>query len=80
MSDPVMDAYNERERKRLGAAAMPEPSEEEIAYAAHVLSEWLDDAAPLHEHRYRKPARAVLKYAAFAALEASKANLESPQP
>lgn len=69
MSDPVMDAWEERQRKRLGAEAMPDPSEEEVAYAAHILSEWLDDAAPLHEHRYRAPAKAVLKYAAFAATE-----------
>ena len=44
---------------------MPDPSEEEIAYAAHILSEWLDDAAPLHEHRYREPGKAVLKFAAY---------------
>lgn len=37
----------------------------EIAYAAHILSEWLDDAAPLHEHRYREPGKAVLKFAAY---------------
>lgn len=67
--DPVMAAYEERERKRLGAEKMPEPSEEDVAYAAHVLSEWLDDAAPLHERRYREPGRAVLKFAAFMAAE-----------
>lgn len=64
-TDPVMEAWEERQRKRLGAEAMPEPSEEDIAYAAHVLSEWLDDAAPLNERRYRGPATAVLKYAAY---------------
>jgi hypothetical protein len=28
---------------------------------AHVLSEWLDDEAPLHERRYRDPAEACFK-------------------
>jgi len=64
-NDPVMAAWEERNRKRLGAEAMPDPSEEDIAYGAHVLSEWLDNAAPLNEHRYRDPAKALLKYAAY---------------
>jgi hypothetical protein len=68
-NDPVMAAWEERQRKRFGAEAMPEPSEEDIAYAAHALSEWLDDAAPLNERRYRGPATAVLKYAAFSMKE-----------
>lgn len=50
---------------RLGAEKMPEPSPETIDRAAHILSEWLDDAAPLHERRYRNPARSVLKFAAY---------------
>lgn len=64
-NDPVMKAWNRRQELRLGAEAMPDPSEEEIAYGAHVLSEWLDDAAPLHERRYREPAKEVLKFAAY---------------
>lgn len=42
-----------------------EPSHEEIDNAAHILSEWLDDSAPMHERQYRAPARAVLKYAEY---------------
>lgn len=64
-----MEAYERRTRFRLGAEAMPDPSEEEIAYGAHVLSEWLDDAAPLNERRYREPAKAVLKFAAYVIAE-----------
>jgi len=63
--DPVTAAFNKRTAFRLGAEAMPDPTEEEIAYGAHVLSEWLDDAAPLNERRYREPAKAVLKFAAY---------------
>lgn len=48
-----------------GMSSMPDPTEEEIDRAAHILSEWLDDAAPMHERRYRDPAKSVLKYAAF---------------
>lgn len=77
-TDPVMDAYNRREQFRLGAEAMPDPSEEEIAYGAHVLSEWLDDAAPLYEHRYREPAKAVLKFAAY--MLAQKLMGDDPTP
>lgn len=47
--------------------AMPDPPETLIAAGAHILSEWLDDAAPLHERRYRSPAAAMLKFAAYAA-------------
>lgn len=66
-TDPVMDAFNRRTELRLASEKMPEPAEEAIAYGAHILSEWLDDAAPLHEDRYREPARAVLKFVAYLA-------------
>lgn len=55
-----------------GMNTMPEPAEEAVDRAAHILSEWLDDAAPLHEQRYREPAKAVLKFAAYFATRASK--------
>ena len=52
----------------LAAQALPDPSEAMIAHGAHILSEWLDDAAPLHERRYRDPAKAVLKFGALYAI------------
>jgi hypothetical protein len=36
-------------------------SEEWIAEGAHILSEMLDDEAPLHERRYRAPAEYFIK-------------------
>lgn len=36
-------------------------TEEMIAKGAHVLSEWLDDMAPLNERRYRDPAKACFE-------------------
>lgn len=36
-----------------------EPTEEMIAAGAHVLSEWLNDRAPIGEHIYREPAKAA---------------------
>lgn len=48
--------------------AMPEPSDLLAEKAAHILSEWLDDAAPLNERRYRQPARALLRFAALFAV------------
>lgn len=68
-TDPVMIAYNRRTAIREGAERMPEPDEEAIAQGAHILSEWLDDAAPMNERRYRAPARAMLKFAAYLASE-----------
>ncbi|MDY0984611.1 hypothetical protein SOM10_11965 [Microbacterium sp. CFBP9023] len=40
-----------------------EPSEAEVQAAAHALSEWLNDNAPIGEARYREPARAALRAA-----------------
>lgn len=38
-----------------------EPTEEMITAGAHANSEWLDDAAPLNERRYRDPAKSVYR-------------------
>lgn len=38
-----------------------EPTQDMLDAGQHVLSEWLDDEAPLRERRYRDPARAVWK-------------------
>jgi hypothetical protein len=38
-----------------------EPTKAMVDVGAHVLSEWLDDDAPLHERRYRDPAVAAYK-------------------
>lgn len=54
-SGQTVDAYN----------AMPEPDEDRLQYATHILSEWLNDRAPLGEQRYREPARALLKFNAW---------------
>ena len=48
---------------------MPEPTPEVLDYATHVLSEWLNDHAPIGEQRYREPARMVLRFAQWAALQ-----------
>jgi len=50
-----------------GYSAMPEPDEQQVTDGAHILSEIIDDAAPLNERRYRFPAAAMLKYAAYLA-------------
>lgn len=47
--------------------AMPDPVGEVLAQATHILSEWLNDNAPIGEGRYREPARALLKFSTFAA-------------
>lgn len=47
--------------------AQPEPREDVLNHATYLLSEWLNDNAPLGEGRYREPARALLKFAALAA-------------
>ena len=44
----------------------PEPREDVLAHATHILSEWLNDRAPIGEGRYREPARALLKFALLA--------------
>lgn len=41
-----------------------EPSDEQVKAAAHALSEWLNDNAPIGESRYEGPARAALRAAA----------------
>jgi hypothetical protein len=43
-----------------------EATEAQIALGAHILSEWLDDRAPLNERRYREPVKAA--YEAMLAL------------
>lgn len=55
----IIDAYS----------AMPEPHEAVLDHATFILSEWLNDAAPLGERRYREPARALLKFAALCAAQ-----------
>ena len=39
----------------------PEVTDEMARIGAHILSEWLDDMAPLHERRYLEPAKAAFK-------------------
>ena len=53
----IMDAY----------AAQPEPPAAVLDHATYILSEWLNDGAPIGERRYREPARALLKFASLAA-------------
>lgn len=53
----IMDAYGKQ----------PEPSEDVLAHATYILSEWLNNSAPLGERRYREPARALLKFATLIA-------------
>jgi hypothetical protein len=65
MSDPVMVEYERRTAISNGYQAMPMPDEQQIKDGAHILSEILDDAAPLNESRYRFPARQMLRYAAW---------------
>lgn len=57
----IMNAYQ----------AQPEPSEEALAHATYILSEWLNDSAPIGEGRYREPARALLKFAALVSKDAA---------
>jgi ribosome modulation factor len=51
---------------------MKDPTEAMIAAGAHALSEWIDDEAPLHEQRYRNPAKA-----AWAAMRAAAPPVEA---
>lgn len=73
--DPVMVEYERRMAIYKGYSAMPEPTEQEIVDGAHILSEIIDDAAPLNERRYRFPAAAMLKFAAY--LSASRSTSEA---
>jgi hypothetical protein len=50
-----------------GYSAMPMPDEQQIKDGAHILSEIIDDAAPLNERRYLFPAQQMLRYAAWLA-------------
>lgn len=45
--------------------ALPKPDDALIAHATYILSEWLNDSAPLGEGLYRSPAEAVLRFAAL---------------
>lgn len=45
--------------------ARPEPPADVLDHATFILSEWLNDRAPLGEGRYRDPARALLKFASL---------------
>ena len=49
------------EKRARERAARSEPTEAMVNAGAHVLSEWLDDMAPLNERRYREPARSAFK-------------------
>ena len=51
-----------------------EITEEMIAKGAHVLSEWLNDNAPIGENRYREPARAAFEAMAKLAAEKGASN------
>lgn len=76
MVDPVMVEYERRMAILKGYEAMPEPTEQQIADGAHILSEIIDDAAPLNERYYRFPAIAMLKYAAYLAASATLAPVQ----
>lgn len=59
-----INVYSQELTSEVGTVAAvaplePLPTEAMIAKGAHVLSEWLDDAAPLNERRYREPAKAA---------------------
>lgn len=49
----------------------PEPSDDILDHATYILSEWLNDSAPIGERRYREPAKALLKFASLFGTESA---------
>lgn len=75
--DPVMVEFERRTAVSNGYQSMPMPDEQQIKDGAHILSEILDDAAPLYEHRYRFPAREMLRYAAWLGKDVTPRDAEA---